>query len=392
MELDLIHVSPVKQTIVSPWFSYLFIWGGVYFLYYLKYSELLIYSGCDALYVLALVVFPFFVGYFFNFFLYKNNGNKVYIETRRSVFELSARISKWFKVWIAFTIMEIFLSGGVPLLWLIQGSSKTYFDFGIGSLHGLLNALLLSLSLVSFYLYKLTGAYKNLSIPIFVVFWGVVVISRNLIIVNTLQIIILNLVFSRVSIKRICSVIVLSFLIIIAFGIIGDMRSGKDEFIKLAVVSDNYPLSLPSGFLWIYMYITTPFNNLIHTIITTQPEWNYSLKNATALLLPSVIRNVFYDPTEFFKGNLISEAFNVSTAFLDVYKDIGFVGILIEATVAGFVSGFLWKKNSRYSIIAFSIISQCNILSVFFNHYFYLPIIFQFFFVWLFSKRFILKC
>ena len=108
------------------------------------------------------------------------------------------------------------------------------------------------------------------------------------------------------------------------------------------------------------------------------PEWNWGLSNALSLLLPSVIRNIFYDAKDFFKGELVSEAFNVSTAYLDIYKDIGFFGIFSLNVVAGYVSIKIWVNNKLSGIFGFSIISQCNVLSIFFNHYFYLPIIFQF--------------
>ena len=170
----------------------------------------------------------------------------------------------------------------------------------------------------------------------------------------------------------------LLFSLILVFGLVGDFRTGKDDFFNLAAVSSNYPTWLPSGFLWVYMYLVTPLNNLINAFDIINPDWNFGLSNSTVLLIPSFLRNLFYGDLSYDSTYyLVTQAFNVSTAYIDPYRDLGYFGVFLFASIAGFFVKFLDNKSDFKSVIFFCILMQCNILSVFYNHYMYLPIIFQ---------------
>jgi oligosaccharide repeat unit polymerase len=376
------RIMVYKRVFINPFFIFLITWMVTLFLYNLKFSDLLLYDGYNLFLPIVVIIVSFAIGAIFAY-ISKRGVNRgvctLLLIPNSALIKIELRL-RWLLIfWFSMTLIEIIYSSGVPLYWLATGSDKTYFDFGLPSLHGLLNSVILASSLVSYFLSKHSSFKVYIIVPWFITFWGVIVVSRNLIIVNFIQIIFLYLITNPpLKIRYFIMGVPALMAIVLGFGWLGDARSGADSFIELALPSSDYPNFLPSGVLWIYIYITTPLNNLVHQILNVNPEWNWGLINAFSLLLPSVIRNLFYDSKDFFKGDLVSEAFNVSTAYLDIYKDIGFFGVFLLSLLVGYVSMKIWVGNRLKAIFSFSIISQCNVLSIFFNHYFYLPIIFQF--------------
>jgi hypothetical protein len=107
-----------------------------------------------------------------------------------------------------------------------------------------------------------------------------------------------------------------------------------------------------------------------------------------SLLFPSVIRNILYpaDSTAS-TGDLVTQAFNVSSAFVAPYQDMGYYGICLFSLFAGFFTNIVWWSNGIIRIFFRAIIVQILILSIFFNHFFYLPVVFQFVWVLIFFRN-----
>ncbi|WP_268934885.1 O-antigen polymerase [Sphingomonas sp. Leaf37] len=373
---------PIRRSAyTSPVVIFLAAWGITLFLYILQFSNILLYDRGEASLVVLAITLPFVFGVSLSKIL-NLGGNHKSNSTILIDYCLAGKTENLLKItfagWIAVTLAEIGYSGGIPMLWSLTGSSKTYFDFGIPTIHGLMNAILLSLTTVSTFLGLATKQKKYYIGIVFLLVWGVIVISRNLIIVGTLQCLFL-MFFIKGPPKgaRVIWLSIFGLLAIIGFGWIGDLRSGAAAFFALAQPSSSYPTFLPSGFLWVYIYITTPLNNLIHQTVVSLPEWNWGLTNSMALLLPSVIRNVLYDSNTV-AGDLVTNAFNVSSAFLDIYRDLGFFGIVTMSFLIGAVSQAAYNGNSVRSVLFSVVLLQSAVLSIFFNHYFYLPILFQY--------------
>lgn len=377
---DEVIIKPIARNLIfGPLAMFFIVWNVVLFLYSFHFSELLYYSTAQAFLATYFIIGCFFIGWL----LAKLGGgegksNNSHIVTSSFLTVLNKRKSFFFRLWCLVTFIEIIYCQGIPIIWMLIGNGKTYFDFGIASVHGFLNSLILSLSLVSYYLYLQTKRKNHLFIPIFTCFWALAVISRNLLIVNIIQLAILHFYFVKINYYKLLKSLLLLFVLILVFGVVGDFRTGKEAFFNLAVVNDNYPDWLPSGFLWVYMYLVTPLNNLINVFTLVAPEWNVGLSNSTVLLIPSFLRNVIYGDLSYDSTYyLVTQAFNVSTAYVDPYRDLGYSGVFIFASVAGFFVTYLNGKTNFKSIMFFCILMQCNVLSVFYNHYMYLPIIFQ---------------
>jgi oligosaccharide repeat unit polymerase len=370
-----------RSAYTSPTLVFVTVWTVTMLLYMLQFSNILLYGWSDVFPMFAAIVMPFSLGAYLSKVMNLGGDPSTSDEmilSGKDVGRTEKVLVRIFMLWALVTVAEIFYSGGVPMFWSITGSYKTYFDFGIPTVHGLMNAILLSIVTMSTFLGMITKQKRFYLAIAFLLVWGTIVISRNLIIVGALQCLFV-LFFAKGPPKGglVLRLALAGLLAIIGFGWIGDLRSGASAFLALAQPSANYPTFLPSGFLWVYIYITTPLNNLVHQSVVSLPEWNWGLTNSMALLLPSVLREIFYD-TDTVAGDLVTQAFNVSTAFLDIYRDLGFFGICAMSFSVGIVSQSAHNGNTVRSVLFCVVLLQSAVLSIFFNHYFYLPILFQY--------------
>nr|MBB6138204.1 oligosaccharide repeat unit polymerase [Mucilaginibacter sp. X5P1] len=296
--------------------------------------------------------------------------------------KLKKRIFRFFYLWAIVSIFEIIASGGVPIVWLFTGSSKDYMDFGIHSIHGLMNALELSLGILGYYVYRVTKEKKFLFLTFTFFIWNLIIITRQVDVVLIVEVFFVYLLLSDNKLKLIRNILISSLLFVILFGIAGDARSGADSFTQLAQPTDNWPDWLPSGFLWVYIYITTPLNNLLFSFTFSIKHYQFLFPNTLSLLFPSFIRGLIYGPEGGdVSGNLVTDAFNVSSAFASPYQDMGYYGIMLFSVFAGAFTNVVWWCKGIKRVFFRAIIAQILILSIFFNHFFYLPVSFQF--VWI---------
>lgn len=373
-----------RRSWIHPLVVFWSVWAITVVLYEFHLSELLIFSTSQVIRVVAWIVIPFTLTTLL--YLACSSWNPLnlsafYLDADFRIEKLSRHLRIAFTIWAMLTIVEIFVSGGLPILWLIQGSSKTYFDFGIPSFHGLLNSLVQTIGLISFALFALTSRKRFLWMPGFVIMWSVIVVTRNMLIVMLIEFGVVWVMIRGFSKKTLARALVGLIALILAFGYIGDLRSGGVEsFRGVAEPSQNYPDWLPSGVLWMYIYVATPINNLVNTVQTTHPIYDPLFPYATSQLFPTVLRKIVYDPTtvdELPSGNLVTEALNVSTAYLGAFRDFGMFGIACFSIILAFVAAHFWRDRSLRGSLAYAVLAQCVILSIFFNHLFYLPIITQ---------------
>ena len=377
-------LRPSKPLFLHPLALFTAVWGSIVFLYSLHLSRLLIFSNPQVLHAVFWIYIPFFltisVAATFRTLAPQNSP----LPSRNisiPVDSIHRQLTRWFIFWVIATIAEVIISGGVPILWLIEGSSKTYFDFGIPSIHGLLNSLILTLGLAEFALFVITGAKRHLWIPAWLMVWPVIVVTRNMMIVFLIEAAVLWIYIKGMRWQTFLKLAASTALVILIFGYIGDFRSGAATFRKLALPASTYPTWLPSGVLWVYIYMTTPLGNLINTARLSTPLHNYLLPNTTSLLFPSVLRNIIYgsaaQASQAFSGTLISQAFNVSTAFIGPFQDFGWPGVAGLSIFLGLVAEFCWHRRGMKGALIYAVIAQCVILTLFFNHLFYLPVITQ---------------
>jgi oligosaccharide repeat unit polymerase len=371
-----------RSWIFHPVILFSVVWAGVVSLYSLHLSKLLFYNSTQALATVAYLWLPFVLvvllyDSFLHFSRFAFGQNRIEITLNYRL--LTKRLRRWFLFWVAISCIEIVASGGLPILWLLQGSSKTYFDFGIPTLHGFMNSLLLAIAVTSAALYGILRRKRHLLLPAFVILWSILAITRNMMIVILLEVSLLLLQLAKVRLQTVFRIFFGVIVLVFVFGVIGDLRTGADSFRLLAQPTKNYPDWLPSGVLWAYIYLVTPLNNLVYTAQGTQPLYNILFPNTLSLLLPTVLRTIVFgqDLSSLGNGDLVTSAFNVSTAYAGPYQDFGFVGMMLFSAFIGVISISFWEQTSLRGLLIYTILAQCLILTVFYNHFLLLPIITQ---------------
>ncbi len=306
--------------------------------------------------------------------------------SERTVERLDRRLKLLFRFWICASIVEIFFSRGIPIVWLFTGSSKTYMDFGLPTIHGFLNSLLLSIAITRLAMAIRFGRRSDYLYPLWTFIWAILVITRQMMIALLLEAAIVYCSFRVIRLKRMFTGIMSAGLFVWLFGVLGDLRSGASAFLVLAQPTESYPVWLPSGLLWFYVYLTTPVNNLLYTFQVSRPAYDPTFAITLSQLFPTVLRTMIFrrDDLNAVNGTLVTAAFNVSTAFAGPYQDYGMLGILLFTAIIGLGVGLYWRKRSFRDKLCYAVLCQCLMLTVFFNLFVYLPVITQIPWIYLF--------
>lgn len=280
-------------------------------------------------------------------------------------------IKRLLAVWAIGTAIEAVIAGGIPLFWLLTGDvSKDYRDFGVSTLHGLFTAM---------YLFSLTGLYLDycirrrrptLALVIALLVWPVLLVNRGVLIWAVLELACVYVVLNRVGIRRIALVAVSALTVIVLFGAVGDLRLGANRAFLASVVapSAQHLMSiLPSGFLWVYIYITSPINNVVAGINTLKP--NYVIYYSVVNLVPTVIRNFVYSagPGRY-PLQLVNEGFNTSTWYAGFLSDVGIGGAILIVAFLQTVAAWLYmyaRRGGPWAILAYAAAFEGIALSIF---------------------------
>ncbi len=282
------------------------------------------------------------------------------------------------------TILNIILAGYIPLVnGLLYGDSE-YYAFGISGLYGFYLAFANFLAIFSYYAYLKTKSKIYLHVYISIIFILILFVTR----LNIFSILIESMVIHNHIEKRIkfSKLLLYGIIFSICFSFIGETVRGTD--IKdLARINDEF-LWLPTSIIWVYAYSYFNILNLDNLINSGMyPAYDGS---AFAELIPNIFRPDFGHPRLLELGN-----FNVSPYIAPIYRDLGFLGCIIFTIIILYVSNYFYKKslteNSFLYIGSFSVLYFCSIMSFFKNFWFFLPIIFQLFFIFFGSALLISK-
>jgi hypothetical protein len=375
---------PPPKLIVHPLLLAVTVWAGVGVLYSLHYSLILIYGNHELLYTLSLILLPYvtvslivFVGKVF--FGRARKATPGYSESRMARFE--GRLTAAFRIWAALAVLETIVTGGLPLFWIFLASSKGYADYGIPSIHGFVNSILLATATASFALYLQTYDRRHLGYSLFAIGWSILILSRSMALVLLLQYAVLFLRLRTIGFVTLCKLGMGLVGFLFLFGIAGDFRQSNTGqlFTALARPSPDYPEWMPATVLWSYTYTSTPINNLIYTMESVKPEDNWVFPNTASELFPPVLRNVIYSgkTAQTSQGQLVVQNFNASTAFVGPWQDFGVFGIILLSSMSAVLGRFFWSKRNFQGVLIFAVMTQCLILTLFFNNYLALPVLFQ---------------
>ena len=280
-------------------------------------------------------------------------------------------------IWSIGSVVEIIVSGGLPIWWIYTSSGKTYEDFGIPSIHGFMNAIYLFLTLTAFMIAWREKSPRYMIQFLFFFTWSVLVVSRALMTIVLLQSFTFFLIKSsaRWQVKG-AIFTVLSGAFIFIFGLLGDTRAEAFSILQSAELSDIDPRY--SFLVWIYCYLTSPIANLALNMSVHSASLKFVPTTFLLPLLPSALQRWMGFETGFysFSGYLAHDAFNVGTGFIQIYIDWGYFGVFLFDFILGFFGQIIWN-NYRLTARAemLSLFIPCVILTVFSNQFNQLPVL-----------------
>lgn len=367
------------KTIFNPLVIFNFIWVLTLFLYEFKLSEIQRDLSSRTIVVFWICVLSYNVSFWIHTVTKRKKVIGIVVKRHLGV-DTKIKICKYIVILLFFT--EILYSGGLPIIWLITGSNKIYFDYGIPSLHGAWCGLVICL-----------GAYsllKKTNDKWIYIIMGILIISRQLV----MSIVIEGLIYavfdrnflsynpeSRKVPKWVF--IVIGFVSIALFTIVGNFRSGNDVMNIVFQAKDAYK-NLPVSFKWIYSYMTFSLSNFDNLVNMSKGAVN----NGASMLsdmLPTVLLNIFNINIKENPYYLISPNYTVSTYLPSIYLDFGLVGILVFNSLMAFWGANIYRNVVRnkndVNMLLMSLYIH-NIVFLFFQNFFlYLPVLVQFIYI-----------
>ena len=283
-----------------------------------------------------------------------------------------------FRIWLIVEILEVVYSGGLPVIWHLFNTGKTYFDFGIPSVHGLMNSIGLVILLIAVFLI-LDGQdtnHKLLKIILFILAFYFALITRQVIVSALIEILIVIFLYKpKLVIHKILPILLIS---IVMFGIVGNLRTGYEAFMYVSLIKKEIPQWMV-GFYWVYMYLSMTITNINNLITGGFPPVGM---NALSGFIPSVFAPMLGIDTGFYSADyLVTGAFNVSGFFVYFYQGFSTAGVVFISAIYGFLGGILFRKYCEYpserNMLLLAIIMQIIMLSFFDNMLLYLPSSFQ---------------
>ncbi len=295
-------------------------------------------------------------------------------------------------LWIIGTLINILYSGGVPLYWMITGDGRDYRNYGIPTFVGLVGAINAFLAVSYFIIYLKKPKICVLIILMALISWPLVAVARGNFTYILLEMLAVYILLRKSSLKSLAVVIFGSVLFVYLFGVIGDFRAGAGaEIFKKEILNPEYiEISdfLPSGVLYVYAYITTPFNNVVYNISSLDP--NLLPFHSLRFLIPTVLRDYVFSGSE---SNfvLVSEAFNTVTFYPGYLADFGIILTVIIISFYQFGASVFYLRSLQGNIpyiMAYSVAFQCLVLSVFNDNFTMHTSIFQLFLAFIFSRAY----
>ena len=278
-------------------------------------------------------------------------------------------------VYLACELFQVILFQGFPLAWLLLKMQKTYFDFGVSSLNGLLNAVYLFATTGFYLIFLKRRSSSKLLLLLFLFSIPILLVSRQLLVSLFLQISCCSIIYSPKNIKKFVKYGIALFIIFI---VVGNFRTGINTLINILQPKSYIPEFL-YPLLWIYAYVVTPFNNVNANIDSITPlGMPY---NELTSLVPSFLRNSLEFDASGTGFSLVHSNMTVSTFYIEPLLDFGRIYAFLFMTAFQLLFILSYRRALRSKtmihIIEYSILYMISILSIFSNHLLYLPVVFQ---------------
>ena len=365
-------VNKIKLFFLSTFNQFIFIWIFINVLFYFRLIKIYDEYSLKLFWFFAISLGFFVIGYSF----YKILRNTVYIKKDKINIDYYTKIAKFnLKLWSFLFLFEIIQQKGFPLLWLFNGDPREYFDFGIPSLHGFIQAFYLVSANLFFYLGKYKKSYYLISFFHFMM--PLMIISRALILFTLVSLLINYLININLDLKKSFKILIALFGFLFVFNFVGNNRNG--EIVKDLALNNYYDMADDSIersdfndiMLPIYIYTTVGINNINYNLINNHNP-KFTFEQSYSGLIPSFIRNVIFSDVKYedkYGLKLAINSFNVFTCFGPYFYDFGFLGVAWHSLFLGIIASRYRINRIRnlFDTISFSAISFVILASPFWD-------------------------
>ena len=326
------YTCNVKTKIISPFFAYSASWMLVLFLYAFHWSVLLQTLNASLICFLLITIIVSVI----SLFVFGDIEFEITVSKK-----IGKRIHRLFLfVWWMFFI-EVLFAKGVPLLHLVRGDySYGETQFALPVIHIVFSVFSSLVCAESWFWFKITRQKKFLYYSILMFLPPILMIARSMILYNALYCFFITLSLNVGSFKKrlrkISFLIFVSICLLFLFGLAGEARStenktGRNMIIALAKPSESFRrLNISEIWLWPYCYITTPLDNLQHTIndenikpMSDSSDYNFVFYH----FLPELVKKRVFGRIHN-KESLVVNYFNVCSIYADAYGKMGYFGMI----------------------------------------------------------------
>ena len=244
---------------------------------------------------------------------------------------------RFFGVWAVGIALTVVAQKGFPLLWIVIGDGRGYAEFGIPTLNGGLQALYISVTVLSLRDYLLTGKRRFALHTLLLFSYCLLIMSRGLMLLLALNLAGCYLLARRLKLRQVLQLGLFALVGLYLMNFVGESRNpeSKDAIRQFiadtsgTVFEDSLLGDIKRGWFWVEMYGVAPLSNLNFNINTIQPLYypNYTLR----ALFPTVVREHVFQMQELEYEDryglvMVNTAFNTFTFYANYLRDFGLWG------------------------------------------------------------------
>lgn len=373
--------------LVNPGAVFIIIWVGLVFLFSLNVLTINVPLNVEAVSIVIInCLLAASLCFVFKLKLKVDFTDRIKIKLKNNLNKVELNLKRLLIIYFIISFFDVVYSGGMPLYWRLIGDSREYIDFGIPTVHGLANSILFFM-VTMYVLLSTLGLRKSKLILFLLLAWQLIIFSRGTVMVMVVQMLAIYLFFTKFNIKKLFQLFIFGIGVIIFFGMSGDVRQGSNPY--YGFVSEGWISTfdiLPSGFLWVYVYLVSGFNNFLFNIELIQPS--YLPLFTFAKLVPTVIYSLIGVDKSVDSFEFVNAGLNVSTIYSGFYSDFGifaFLPVFIIQLLAA-IAYVKAKGGNILWLLAFPVCYQAIVFSPFIDTFFYLPFIFQFVLIFQFRR------
>ena len=283
-------------------------------------------------------------------------------------------------VFVVLSLVGFALTKGFPLLWLITGSADLdYQDSGVPSLQGVtytcfyfIIAIQATFSRMQIKLPSQMGFSSKL-FRCFLYAYPLLLIARGLTVYAIIAFIIPRIFYTRVRIKHLAYVLIFFILIFpLFYGIVGDNRQGISNPFNYLVPTGSPLEGLPSGYTWVYVYITGPINNVLKYSTVQNILPSFEILSPMYNLVPGALKPFLFSTDAESSSLILDSSINVTSFFGSYFLTLGITGVVAGLTLLIVVARFYYLRARRgdpWMLIGYAQLIATIVLLPFFDNF-----------------------